>query len=1494
MFTKYSRARTRPYSLRGEQLESRHLLSRGPVITEFMSSNTHTLNDGNGESSDWIEIYNDSPEAIDLAKDFYLTDDPDNLQLWKFPDEPASVLEPQEYLIVFASGNNLPDPAGSLHANFQLSRKGEYLALTRDAGDAGMQVVNEFGSATTAYPIQRTDTSFGIPFENSLSIGTNSELNAIVATTEVDSRYGRNWTGGNEQAFVDASGSSDWINGLWGIGHRPNDAIGRYRDLVTAESSLISLYTFDNDDTEADRIHDVAGTGTHHGTANGPIDFGEGVRGASGRSLSLDGKGFVEMGIVADFVFRDNSLTVEAWVRPTFEDNNSSRSWFGTRTQSRTGGNRLDRYTVRIDGDYQGVRTTSSTGSRFAAHPLTPGEWIHVVAVFNDQQVDQYVNGALIDSDGIGGIGSTPLLVQTQIGTSGLASRTDHFIGQIDEVAIYEDILSAETIRQHYETFAFSNDSLFLGTDVGKQMIGTSGSVYARSTFVLDNPADVSSLTFETRFTDGYAAYINGVPIGETNSPDRLNHDSLAVNGKETIEIETFAVTGDLSFLRTGGNVLAIHGLNSSIDEGGYLVQPSLIAHQLEPSISFLREATPGGPNTEGFAGFATGPNFDIGRGVFDHPIDVTLSGPTGFTLVYTTDGTQPTADHGTIVEPSGDGQSAQTTLTMKSGLTVLRAATFNDGFMPSTTISNSYFVLDDLDAVKSLGLRQSRVIDEHVDTIIDHLTEIPTMSLSVDEQLMFGPTGIHSQTLRFGRDFEIPISVEFIDPTKQQDFQIDAGIRLHGNGARTLSKKQFRIFLRPEYGEDVLNFQLFEDSPIDEFRTFILRPGAHDSWAFSSFGSLIRDPFLRQTQLEMGQPAARSRFVHLYINGKYWGLYYPTERPDADFATSHLGGNKEDWDSLNSGLSQVADGNLNRWQETADLIGTGPVNDQTFAAMEQLVDLENQMDDIMLRIWSGDEDWGGSRNYYVIGNREEGRFKFIVWDAEISLGFNLDRHRTPVTLNKLSEGRLPVAKAAGSQGGTFWWLAGHPEYRIRFADRLQRNFFGDGAMSVENMTARWESLVDKIDGPIVLEAAKRGSNGSLTNWRREVNWVRDNWIKHRVPIVLEDFQEIGLYPSVSPPQYLVNGSLNFGGIVETPANVTIEGPVTGTLYYTRDGTDPRLVGGAVSKTAIPIDPREILAVNEGLTLKARVLEGDAWSALSEAVFLTQQPTVDATSLRITEVHYNPASPRNNSQEEGYDKDEFEFIELTNISAQDIDLTGVRLSQEPVGDSEQGVDFVFATGSIRSLAPGKRVVVVENTEAFMARYGTELPVAGQWSGGLGNGGELITLTVNSEIIQQFTYDDAWHPATDGNGPSLEIINPSGEITLWNRAAGWQASNNAAGSPGTAQGRPGDANGDGIFSSADLVLAFQSGGYEDDIDGNSSFAQGDWNGDGDFTSQDLVLAFTIGGYVSDARSGRLGPLPLNATDLIFGDEDSLTELFDKPLMNTDRHSCMGFC
>ncbi len=251
---------------------------------------------------------------------------------------------------------------------------------------------------------------------------------------------------------------------------------------------------------------------------------------------------------------------------------------------------------------------------------------------------------------------------------------------------------------------------------------------------------------------------------------------------------------------------------------------------------------------------------------------------------------------------------------------------------------------------------------------------------------------------------------------------------------------------------------------------------------------------------------------------------------------------------------------------------------------------------------------------------------------------------------------------------------------------------------------------------------------------------------------------------------------------------------------------------------------------------------------------------VPATSmnLKVSEINYHPGIPTPLEIAAGFDiEGDFEFIELVNVSLDAIDLTGVELQRVLTIDkqtnelTQAGVDFVFASGDITRLEPGEHVLIVENAEAFQFRYGDSLPVAGEWSGQLSDRMEMLTLISRVDtfhMMYQFTYDDHWYPTTDGGGRTLELADRL--ATDLSQQTAWRASTDLGGSPGVSTGLllvAGDANGDGIFDSSDLVQVFRAGLYDTNLP--ADWASGDWNSDGVFDSGDLVLAFQQGNYLS---------------------------------------------
>jgi hypothetical protein len=150
-------------------------------------------------------------------------------------------------------------------------------------------------------------------------------------------------------------------------------------------------------------------------------------------------------------------------------------------------------------------------------------------------------------------------------------------------------------------------------------------------------------------------------------------------------------------------------------------------------------------------------------------------------------------------------------------------------------------------------------------------------------------------------------------------------------------------------------------------------------------------------------------------------------------------------------------------------------------------------------------------------------------------------------------------------------------------------------------------------------------------------------------------------------------------------------------------------------------------------------------------------------NLRIAEIMYNPVGG-----------DDFEYVELVNIGTTALDLTGARFTE--------GIQFAFGAAS---LPPGARIVVVKDTVSFASRYGSSgISVAsGVFTGRLDNGGERITLVdAVGNVVQSFVYGDSggWPERADGNGSSLEIVNPRGDYT---DSRNWNSSSEYLGSPG---------------------------------------------------------------------------------------------------------------
>jgi hypothetical protein len=153
-----------------------------------------------------------------------------------------------------------------------------------------------------------------------------------------------------------------------------------------------------------------------------------------------------------------------------------------------------------------------------------------------------------------------------------------------------------------------------------------------------------------------------------------------------------------------------------------------------------------------------------------------------------------------------------------------------------------------------------------------------------------------------------------------------------------------------------------------------------------------------------------------------------------------------------------------------------------------------------------------------------------------------------------------------------------------------------------------------------------------------------------------------------------------------------------------------------------------------------------------------------------------------------------------------------------------------------TLAPGEHTVVVRNETAFRERYGPQLAIAGVYTGNLNSAGErLILAGPLGELVQDFVYDDAWHPTTDGSGRSLVVTDADSPSVDPSDPSAWRASHEIDGSPGEKDLIAGDVNEDDRVDLVDLALLQAKLGLL-----SATRADGDFNRSGSVDRTDAAM------------------------------------------------------
>lgn len=694
-------------------------------------------------------------------------------------------------------------------------------------------------------------------------------------------------------------------------------------------------------------------------------------------------------------------------------------------------------------------------------------------------------------------------------------------------------------------------------------------------------------------------------------------------------------------------------------------------------------------------------PVFSNPGGAYTFPLTTSLSSPDqADSIFYSMDGSDPK-----------QGDLYHTALEVQEPVT-LRSVILRENHLPGYIHAEAYFNRDKY--------------------------HLPVVSLSTNDEHLYGPTGIYTNYESGGPKWERPASFSYY--SDDQQFSAITGIRIQGGNSVFMAKKAFRLHFRGGYGTSVLKASPFEKGP-SSFKNLVLRSGYDDDISTST-GTLLRDPFSTELWSKLGELTTEGDFGVLLLNNNYWGIYNIRESINEYFVEDNMGIQDFDLVRFQKWGPDLKYGSMDEWNEMVSYFEsvdfTRPeVYDEvsSFMDLNSLLNLLSLVHCSQYRSWT----WGT----FAIKPRG-GRWDWTIWDT--------DRSYSIPSWNGFTE----YANTSSEKWPNFipQKLVQNEQFRTelinRNCDLLNSLFDADSAIAV------YDSLVDVLLPEMDAEF-ERWNPGNSGWWEHNNESVR-NFLRQRPPYVYDQMKSyfeiddtVGITLRIEG-----NGRVKLNSLIidqESWEGVYMDGIPISLEAWPAEGANFIEWRGISNLHRINVDPgttREIVAVFDTTS-----------SAVREA-------------LVINEIMYNPESV-----------DHSEWIELYNPNDQSVALNGFQLT-----DGGSGNLFSFEEGAI--IDPRGYLIVAGNSELFLSEHGSNIYFTGSFNKGeggfkLNNEGEFLILKNNKgelEDIVQYDNQAPWPVVADGKGPSLQLLAADLDNNLY---SSWYASSGIRFSPGSQNG-----------------------------------------------------------------------------------------------------------
>lgn len=285
---------------------------------------------------------------------------------------------------------------------------------------------------------------------------------------------------------------------------------------------------------------------------------------------------------------------------------------------------------------------------------------------------------------------------------------------------------------------------------------------------------------------------------------------------------------------------------------------------------------------------------------------------------------------------------------------------------------------------------------EAHTFFIREPSSTFPVVSVAISPAVLFseesglwreGPNADRSHWKRPGANYwskrEVVAYAEMYEPDQRRVFAGNIGFRVFGGMSRTLPQKSFSLTARRQYGKKRIRYGVFGPEQPHKFKSLVLRSGGSD-WGKAHF----RDGFMLSLVEEWDLETQDHRPAHVYINGRYWGIYNIREKINRFFVEAEAGADRDSIDLLEHN-AHPKKGSAAHYKRMLDYIERHDLAvDSHFAVVEGMMETGNFMQYQIAQIYFDNRDAGGNIRFWR-PQRPDGRWRWILYDVDQGYGLH-------------------------------------------------------------------------------------------------------------------------------------------------------------------------------------------------------------------------------------------------------------------------------------------------------------------------------------------------------------------------------------------------------------------------------------------------------------------------------------------------------------------------